>query len=98
MERAINECIKEGILADFLIRNKAEAKKMSIYEYDEEKHIRQTRQEGFDEGFDEGEISGSIKTYQSLSVPKETVQEKIIQLFSLSTEQAQIMMQKYWTE
>lgn len=98
VERAINECIKEGILADFLIRNKAEAKKMSIYEYDEEKHMRQTRQEGFDEGFDEGEISGSIKACRSLSIPKEAVQAKIIQLFSLSPEQAQTMIQKYWAE
>lgn len=100
VERAINECIKEGILADFLSRNRAEAMKMSIYEYDEERHMRQTREEGFEDGFengfDEGEISGSIKTYRSLSIPRETVIEKITQLFSLSPEQAQSMMQKYW--
>ena len=46
VERAITECIREGILAEFLSKNRAEAKKMSIYEYDEEKHMRQTRAEG----------------------------------------------------
>ena len=35
VERAITECIREGILADFLRKNRAEAKKVSIYEYDE---------------------------------------------------------------
>ena len=30
--------------------NRAEAKRMSIYEYDEERHMRQTRAEGYEEG------------------------------------------------
>ena len=50
VEQAITECIKEGILAGFLMENRAEAKKMSIYEYDEVKHMRQTREEGYEEG------------------------------------------------
>lgn len=96
VDLAINECICEGILADFLSRNKAEAKKMSIYEYDEEKHMRQTREEGFEEGFIEGEIAGSIKTCKSLSIPEDDVLKKITQVYSLSSTQAQLMMQKYW--
>ena len=43
VERAITECIEEGILAEFLKKNRAEAKHMSIYEYDAEKHIRMER-------------------------------------------------------
>ena len=50
VERAITECINEGILADFLRKNRAEAKKVSIYEYDEERHMKQTREEGIEEG------------------------------------------------
>ena len=50
VERAITECIREGILSEFLRRNRAEAKKVSIYEYDEERHIRQTREEGIEDG------------------------------------------------
>ncbi len=34
--------IQEGILAEFLTQNRAEAKQVSIYEYDEEKHMRQS--------------------------------------------------------
>ena len=43
VERAITECIEEGILADFLEKNRAEAKSVSIYEYDKEKHLQQER-------------------------------------------------------
>ena len=46
VERAITECIAEGILADFLTRYRNEAKKMSIYEYDEEKQRRWDKDEG----------------------------------------------------
>ncbi|MEO2239096.1 hypothetical protein ABE547_07750 [Dorea sp. YH-dor226] len=37
-------------MAEFLSENRAEAKSVSIYEYDEEKHMRQTREEGREEG------------------------------------------------
>lgn len=46
VERAITECIQEGILADFLSKNRAEAKKVSIYEYDEQKHMEFVKEEG----------------------------------------------------
>ena len=31
---------------------------MSIYEYDEEKHMRQTREEGYEDGYDDGLATG----------------------------------------
>ena len=34
--RAVDECIEEGILVEFLMKNKAEVIKVSIYEYDKE--------------------------------------------------------------
>ena len=58
VEQAITECISEGILADFLRKNRAEAKKVSIYEYDEERHMRQTREEGMEEGYANGFTQG----------------------------------------
>ena len=36
VEQAVSECIREGILADFLSRNRAEVINMSIFEYDKE--------------------------------------------------------------
>ena len=43
VERAVNECIQEDILADFLRKNRAEAIEVSIFEYDEEKELEKFR-------------------------------------------------------
>ena len=51
VERAITECIREGIL-------KEEAKNVSIYEYDQEKHIRQEREEAWEAGEKAGREAG----------------------------------------
>ena len=58
VERAITECIQEGVLKEFLEKNRAEVKKMSIYEYDQEKHIRMERQEAWEDGMQEGRREG----------------------------------------
>lgn len=50
VEKAITECIREGILADFLKHNRMEAKHMSIYEYDYEKHMKMERAEAREDG------------------------------------------------
>ena len=55
VELAICECIEEGILKEFLEKHRAEAKAMSIFEYDQEKHIRMEREEAWEEGRREGE-------------------------------------------
>jgi hypothetical protein len=54
VERAITECIREDILADFLKRNRAEAMKVSIYEYNEEQHLATVRSEGYEDGLSDG--------------------------------------------
>ena len=58
VERAISECIQEGVLKEFLEKNRAEVKKMSIYEYDQEKHIRMERQDAWEDGMQEGRREG----------------------------------------
>lgn len=56
--KAIDECIANGILADFLRSNRAEVLKMSIYEYDEAKHIQLERKEAREEGWQAGLAEG----------------------------------------
>lgn len=58
VERAITECIREGILKEFLRKNRAEAKRMSIYEYDQEKHLRQEREASWEKGREAGKEEG----------------------------------------
>ncbi|MEF2806491.1 MAG: hypothetical protein U0N27_07650, partial [Massilistercora timonensis] len=66
VERAITECIQEGILKEFLERNRREAKNVSIYEYDQEKHIRQEREEAWEAGEKAGEHKGEEKKLKEL--------------------------------
>lgn len=49
VERAIRECIAEGVLKDFLEKHRAEAKEMSIFEYEQEKHMRQEREDAWED-------------------------------------------------
>ena len=64
VECAITECIREGILKDFLEKNRREAIRVSIYEYDEERHIRQEREDAWEDGRQEGEKIGLEKGRQ----------------------------------
>ena len=49
----IKNIIKECILVKFLSEHRAEAKKVSIYEYDQEKHLRMERRDAKAEGRNE---------------------------------------------
>ncbi len=62
----MEECIRDNVLAGFLKNNRAEAMKVSIYEYDEEKTMRQMREEGRQEGREEGEMSFVVLTKKLL--------------------------------
>ena len=58
VDRAISECIAEDVLAEFLSKNRAEARKMSIYEYDEEAVKKVWQDEAFAEGVTLGKQEG----------------------------------------
>lgn len=62
-EQTINDCLKQGILTDFLKKHSAEAKNMCrcLYEYDEEKHMREERKLAREAGLAEGRAEGLIK-------------------------------------
>ena len=85
VEQAICECIQEGILAEFLKQNRAEVKQVSIYEYDEEKHMRQEREASWEEGrlsgIKEGEERGRLSGRMELL--KEQIQKKLSKGLSL---------------
>lgn len=54
VNRAVDDCIRDGILADFLLQNKSEAIEMSIFEYNQEAHMESVRREGYEDGYAEG--------------------------------------------
>ena len=58
VEKAVEECIREGILREFLLANKAEVVAMSIFEYDREWEEEILRKEEFEAGRELGEQLG----------------------------------------
>ena len=78
VERAINECIAEGVLEEFLKKHKAEAKEMSIFEYDQEKHMKQEREaaweDGHSAGIEEGRAAEAKATAKRLSAMGMTIE------------------------
>ena len=58
VSRAVKECIREGILSDFLRQNRAEVEKVSIFEYDKEEEERKLREAEYEGGWDAGMKAG----------------------------------------
>lgn len=54
IETAIDECIKEGILAEFLSKDRSEAVMISMYEHNEEEEWRKFREAEREYGFELG--------------------------------------------
>ena len=57
IEYAVNECIKENILADFLRKNRAEVISMSIFEYDKEEEEKKLRKAEYEAGIQKGVLN-----------------------------------------
>jgi hypothetical protein len=51
---AVDKCINQGILREFLLANKAEVVAMSIYEYDEEGVRELLRRDAYEDGLERG--------------------------------------------
>jgi len=81
--RAVDECIEEGILAEFLMKNKAEVIKVSIYEYDkefEEKKLRKAEYEaGVEAGIELGErlLENQIRKKLKKGKPIEQIADEL---------------------
>ena len=78
VEHAIDECIAKNVLADFLRKNRAEVLRMSLFYYDEEKHIQQERDESYEEGIRIGELKGRILVYYfDMKLPIKDIAKKV---------------------
>ncbi len=66
VDRAVTECINEGILREFLLQNRKEAVEMSIFEYDEEAVFEVVRKDEYEKGIQEGEKQFALLTERLL--------------------------------
>ena len=77
VERAVTECIEEGILSDFLRSQRAEVIAVSIFEYNEEEELKKLRQAEFRSGQEEGITKGIAKSVLLLLEMKGSVPEHL---------------------
>ena len=69
-ERAVDECIHEGVLSEFLRKNRGEAIEMSIFEYDEERELKLIRRAEYEEGREDGLKQGRLAAIKNLVAKK----------------------------
>lgn len=62
---AMEECIKNDVLADFLRKNRAEVLKVSIYEYDEERNYQLLQKQYRNAGLAEGREAGLAEGHKA---------------------------------
>jgi len=86
---AVDSCIRDGILADFLIRHKAEVMDVVLTEYDEAKHMKRIEKEAEERGEAIGQIKGAIKLARMTpDLSDQDIVSKIVNLFALSEDEA----------
>ena len=95
VERAVTECIRENILKDFLIENRAEVIAMSIFEFDEEREMKLIREEEYQSGLEDGIKKGEYITLYNLYKDNKISLETALQSISMSKEEFFEVAKKY---
>lgn len=78
VDRAVDECIDQGILREFLLVNKAEVRYMSIFEYDEEETRRAMRKTEYERGMAEGKSESILFLLEELGTVPEALRRHIL--------------------
>ena len=66
VEKAVGNCIRQNILREFLLKQKSEVVKMSIYDFDMEQEMRLLRQDEREIGREEGREEGVLSIIRKL--------------------------------
>lgn len=77
VDKAVDECIGQGVLEEFLLKNRAEVKRMSIFEYNEKAVRRGIRDEAYAEGETIGGARGIAKSILLILEKKGSVSEEL---------------------
>ena len=92
IDKAVNECIQEGVLSDILSLHKAEVKGMLLTEFNEKEYIELVKKEEFESGKSEGiEIGKSegieIGKSEGIEIGELTLMKKLISEGKISREE-----------
>jgi flagellar biosynthesis/type III secretory pathway protein FliH len=80
VDRAVDSCIEDGILSEFLIGHRAEVRDMCITEFNEKVFVNGIRAEGIQEGIQQGLQQGAqqarIEAVENMiraNIPEQTI-------------------------
>jgi len=88
---AIDYCIEQGILSEFLTRNRMEVLGMFLEEFDAEKYERTIRWEEREEG-----MQIIIEILEETGQTRETARQKLVEKYALPEEEAEKKLLLYW--
>ena len=106
VEQAVDECIRNDILADILRKNRGEIVDSILTEWDENEYREFLKEESWKEGCEAGRNAGRIEGINEgiemmiqscieFGIDREKICEKIVEKFSISKEDAEKYMSKY---
>lgn len=95
VKRAVEESIKQGILAEILRKNRSEVIDMILTEYNEEEFREFLKEESWKEGHTEGQIEGAIGTCIKFHFSREEILKHLMEEFALSQDDAVKCLEKY---
>ena len=94
VELAVNECIQNNILAEFLRKNKSEVIAMSIFEYDQEEEEKKLRKAEYEAGKEEGIKEGIESGIRNMLKMEKYSVEEIAEVFKISIEEVEQIKRK----
>ena len=86
VEQAVNDCIQNNILTEFLRKNKSEVIAMSIFEYDKEEEEKKLRKAEFEAGVEAGFKTGIETGIKSMLDLGKYSMEEIAEVFHVSVD------------
>lgn len=105
VRHAVDECIQEGVLADFLKAQKAEVIAMSIFEYNEEIELKKIREDEYSIGLEEGKEIGKemgirilIESCQEHGDSKEEAAAAVAEKYGLPSESAREYADRFFVD
>ena len=105
MDEAIDKSLKEGVLRDLLRKNRAEVKRVVLAEYNEELHLKNVRECGYEEGRIRERIELIIKkvrkgqSLEQIANALETTTDQLKEIYEAVMKAApDYDMEKIWEE
>lgn len=99
VKHAVNYCVENGVLADFLEKHRAEVTNVILSEYNAQQHIENEKEisyrDGKAAGVREGSIRSYIEIYSEQGLPDDEIRKKLKGRFQIEDMQLEEYMKKY---